>query len=252
MISISEEKILYSEIQKKLFYIIPEKWESIYLYASVIDVPNKKPVGEMYFYYFPKGIIKKKPVNCYEIPNEFNIDEEDYSLLITKLYNTIQALRQICIKKKHKKWSNLTISIENSQFKIEYDYQDLRRSKFDSYERHVIWRYLYLKPDLQLMSKKDKQIIQKYLDFVEVTKLPKRDIYIEGVYQRPVKNIVDYEKTLSVEEAIAQSEETEVPKEKKRHNFLKRKKPPEDIIEMEDDDDSYVNNQILNWKKKEL
>ena len=63
MINLAEEKIIYSEIQKKLFYIIPEKWESIYLYASIMDVPNKRPVGEMYFYYFPKGIIKKKPVN---------------------------------------------------------------------------------------------------------------------------------------------------------------------------------------------
>jgi len=46
-------------IKKKLFYIIPEKWEKIYLYASVIDLPKQKPVGEMYFYYLPKGIIKK-------------------------------------------------------------------------------------------------------------------------------------------------------------------------------------------------
>ena len=38
--SLPEEKKLYSEIQKKLFYIIPEKWESIYLYASIIDEPN--------------------------------------------------------------------------------------------------------------------------------------------------------------------------------------------------------------------
>ena len=68
MISLPEDKLIYSEIQKKLFYIIPEKWESIFLYASIIDVPRGRPKGEMYFYYFPKGIIKKKPVNCYEIP----------------------------------------------------------------------------------------------------------------------------------------------------------------------------------------
>lgn len=42
MINLAEEKILYSEIQKKLFYIIPEKWESIYLYASVIDSVGKR------------------------------------------------------------------------------------------------------------------------------------------------------------------------------------------------------------------
>ena len=49
MINLPEEKLLYADIQKKLFYIIPEKWEKIYLYASVINVPNQKSVGEMYF-----------------------------------------------------------------------------------------------------------------------------------------------------------------------------------------------------------
>lgn len=248
MINLSEEKIVYSEIQKKLFYIIPEKWESIYLYASFIDMPHKRPTGEMYFYYFPKGIIKKKAMNCYEIPSVFNIDEDEYSRLITDLYNKIRELRQIWIAKKHKKWSNITISIEDFQFKIEYDYQDLTQSKFDSYERHVIWRYLYLKPDLHLFGRKDKKIIDKFTEWMKTTTLPKKDTYVEGMYKQPVKNIVDFEKTLSVEEAIAQSEEIEESEEKKKHNFLKRKKVMQDIIEMEEDE--LVNNQILNWKKK--
>jgi hypothetical protein len=38
MISLPEDKLIYSEIQKKLFYIIPERWESIYLYTSIMDV----------------------------------------------------------------------------------------------------------------------------------------------------------------------------------------------------------------------
>ena len=125
----------------------------------------------------------------------------------------------------------------------------MEKSKFDSYERHVVWRYLYLKPNLHLLGKKDRQIISKYIDFVDTTKLPKRDSYIEGVYKQPVKNIVDYEKTLSVEEAIARSEQEEIPKEKKKHHFLKKKPMIEDIIEM-DEDDEFVNNQILNFKKK--
>ena len=245
MISISDERTLYSEIQKKLFYIIPEKWESVYLYASIIDVPNKRPVGEMYFYYFPKGIIKKKAINCYEIPGMFNIDEEAYSLLITDLYNSVKNLRQIFIKKRNKKWSNMTISIENHQFKIEYDYQDLKKSIFDSYERHVIWRYLYLKPEVDLLSKKDKQIIKRYIDYISDVKLPKRDIYTEGIYNQPVKNIVDYEKTLSVDEAIAQSDISMETREKKKHGFFKKK-----ITEDLEDDDMSFNNQILNWKKK--
>ena len=130
MVSSPEEKILYSEIQKKLFYIIPEKWDSIYLYASVIDRPKQKPIGEMYFYYLPRGIIKKKYVNGYEIPSIFNIDEEQYSKLITDVYNLIKLLRErVAARNKKKIWSNITITIKNFQFKIEFDYENLRKNE---------------------------------------------------------------------------------------------------------------------------
>lgn len=248
MLNLPQEKEIYLELQKKLFYIIPEKWESIYLYASIIEVPHKRPTGEMYFYYFPKGIIKKKAVNCYEIPNVFNIDEDKYSKLINDLYDLIKKLRQVWYNKTHKKWSSITISIENHQFKLEYDYQDLNRAVFDSYSRHVIWRYLNLKTNYDMFDRKERKIIDEYLEYTNRNKLPKKDIYIEGIYKQQVKNIVDYEKTLSVEEAIAQSEKEEnKPKEKKMHNFLKKKLIIEDIIDMKDDDN--INNQILNWRK---
>lgn len=249
MISLSEEKVLYSEIQKKLFYIIPEKWESIYLYASIIDMPNKRPIGEMYFYYFPKGIIRTKPINCYEIPNAFNIDEIEYSKLITELYDLIKKLRIVFMKKAKKKWSNLTISIKDFQFKIEYDYQDLKKSIFTSYERHVIWRYIYLNTDLNLFGKKDRKIIDRYINYINTVNLPKKEMYIEGIYKQPVKNIVDFEKTLSVEEIIAQSNEPELKEKKKRISLLKKKKVINDIIEM-DEEEEIINNQILNWKKE--
>lgn len=247
MISLPEEKILYSEIQKKLFYIIPEKWESIYLYASVIDMPKQRPIGEMYFYYLPKGIIKKKYVNGYEIPNLFNIDEEQYSKLITDVYNLIKLLRERFINTKRRVWSNISISIANCKFKIEFDYENLRESEFDSYERHVIWRYNYLKEGLDALSKKDKNIIDRYLNKIELVSPLKKDIFIEGIYKQPVKNIIDFEKTLSVEEAIAQQKDDDASKEKKKKGLFKKTKPIDDIIE--DEEEVTYNNQILNWKK---
>lgn len=244
MISLPEEKVLYSEIQKKLFYIIPEKWESIFLYASIIDVPNQKPVGEMYFYYLPKGIIKRKFVNGYEIPNIFNIDEEQYSKFITDVYNLIKALRECFVKTDKRVWSNISISIENFQFKVEFDYEDLKKSPFGSYERHVIWRYKYLEEDFETLSRKDKKIIETYAKYIQVNKPLKKDMYLEGVYKLPVKNIIDYERTLTVEEAIAQSRE-DVPRERKKLPLLRKKNIQTDIIEEEEK----FNNQILNWKK---
>ena len=244
MISLPQEKILYSERQKKLFYIIPEKWECIYLYASVIDMPNQKPVGEMYFYYLPKGIIKKKFVNGYEIPSIFNIDEEQYSKLITDVYNLIKLLRERAVETKIKVLININITIENFKFKIEFDYEDLKKSEFDSYERHVIWRYNYLKEDSEVLSRKDRKIIESYAQYIQINKPLRKDMYIEGIYKLPVKNIIDFEKTLTVEEAIAQSDNN-IKKEKKKFPLIKRKKEENDINEEEN---MNVNNQILKWK----
>ena len=87
-------KEIYEDIQKRLFYMIPEKWDKLYLYSSVIDMQNGEQTGELYFYYIPKGILKKKPVNVYEIPNRFNLDENDYLKLVKILYDRIKQLRE--------------------------------------------------------------------------------------------------------------------------------------------------------------
>lgn len=201
----NKERIIFAEIQKKLFYMIPEKWDAIYLYASIIEEPFKKPVGEMYFYYLPKGILKRKPVNVYQIPSMFNIDEEGYNEIVQRLYSDIRNLREVHRETKAKLWTNFTISIRNYQFKIEYGYEDLRNSsEFSPYERHIIWRYKNLEVDSSLMTREEKSIIDRYLNS-ELIQLEKEnnDVYVEGVYKQPVHNIIDYEKTLTVEAAIA-------------------------------------------------
>ena len=248
MISLQEEKVLYSEIQKKLFYIIPEKWESIFLYTSIIDVPGQKPVGELFFYYVPKGIIKKKPVNCYEIPNLFDIDDEEYSELITDLYRLIKTLREVYYKRKNKIWSNANIIIQNYQFRVEYGFEDLAKSEYNSYERHVIWRYKYLNIDLELFAKKDRSIIERYLQDIHLNGELKKELYIEGVYKQPVKNIIDYEKVLTVDEAIAQSKTIDLPKIKKTKTVKKSK--GQIINEIEEE--ALINNQILNFGNKPI
>ena len=50
----------YEKIQKYLFSMIPERWEEIYLYASINQKINKKKTGELYFYYLPKGLLNKR------------------------------------------------------------------------------------------------------------------------------------------------------------------------------------------------
>ena len=87
-------KEMYEDIQRRIFYMIPEKWDKMYLYASVSDLIDGHKTGELFFYYIPKGIFKKNPVNVYEIPQKFNLDEKEYLKLVNILYQKIVELRE--------------------------------------------------------------------------------------------------------------------------------------------------------------
>ena len=184
-------KGIYEEIQKNLFYMIPEKWDKLYLYSSVIDLDNGEKKGELYFYYIPKGILKKKPLNVYEIPNKFNLDENEYLKLVKLLYDKIKMLREEFRKSETGKlWSNITITIQNMKFRVEYDYEDLENCEFNSYERHIIWRYEYLGIGLEQVNKKDKEILNRYL--LGAKTLSKKETYESGIYIRDVENKIAY------------------------------------------------------------
>ena len=74
MITDSKIREIYTQIQKQLFYMIPEKWDKVYLYSSILERPNHMETGELYFYYVPKGVLKKNPVNVYEIMSDYLAD----------------------------------------------------------------------------------------------------------------------------------------------------------------------------------
>lgn len=211
-------KEIYEDIQRKLFYMIPEKWEKLYLYSSVLDEPDKEgKTGELFFYYIPKGIFKKKPVNVYEIPAKFNLDENQYLRLVQMLYSKIKELRKEFQKSERKEiWTNLTLSIQSLKFKVEYDYTDLALSDFSSYERHVIWRYENLGIGEEQVSKEDKEILKRYL--LGAKTLARKEHYDSGIYIQDIENVIaysteNYTNTREVEDVVETTE-------KKRKNQL--------------------------------
>lgn len=203
-------KEIYEDIQRKLFYMIPEKWEKLYLYSSVLDEPDREgKTGELFFYYIPKGIFKKKPVNVYEIPIKFNLDENQYLRLVQILYGKIKELRQEFRKSETKEiWSNLTMSIQSLRFKVEYDYTDLNHSDFSSYERHVIWRYENLGIGEEQISKEDKEVLKRY--HLGARTLARKEHYDVGIYIRDIENVIAYSNenasTPDVEEVVETTE----------------------------------------------
>lgn len=183
---------IYEDIQRKIFYMIPEKWEEVYLYASVIERFRNVETGELFFYYIPKGILRKNPINVYEIPSKFNLEEAEYLRLVELLYDRIKVLRNEFKKLENSKiWSNLTITIKDMKFLIEYNYEDLQNSEFDSYQRHIIWRSKYLNMGLEKASKEEREIITSYM--TRQKSLVRTETYEEGIYIKDIKNMVDFE-----------------------------------------------------------
>ena len=187
---------IYEDIQRKIFYMIPEKWEELYLYSSVREQLGQFETGELFFYYIPKGIIKRKPINVYEIPSKFNLDEENYLKLVEILYDSIRKLRQEFKKNGCTQlWSNVTMIIKDSKFRIVYNFDNLQNSNFDNYERHVIWRYKYLGLGMEYCNREEKKILKDYLEnqrkYLQENSL-KNEVYETGIYIKNVKNIVDY------------------------------------------------------------
>lgn len=246
-------KEIYSKIQTQLFYMIPEKWDRIYLYVAIVERRNHLESGEMFFYYYPKGLLKKNPINVYEIPSKFNIDENSYMKLVNKLYETIKLLRKEFEIAKEKLWTNLTISIENLQFHIEYDYDDLQNSYYSNYERHIIWQYKYLDLPLEKLSKKDRKMLEEYL-FQEQFQNRETKKYTENMYRKHVHNIVEYNKVKTdyQEEMEEQEYKEELVKQKEKkldkYELYKRKKEQEKQKENIND----IENQNLNKKNQIL
>ena len=111
-------KELYEEIQKRIFYAVPGKWDELYLYASIIERLGRLQTGEMYFYFMPKGIIKRKYINVYEIPNKYDIEEEEYLKIVDLLYDDIKEnynYEFLLEKTNHKKVNSIKDIFKNTK-----------------------------------------------------------------------------------------------------------------------------------------
>ena len=187
-------KEIYENIQKKLFYIVPGKWDELHLYSSIIERLGKIQIGEMYFYFMPKGILKRKYVNVYEVPNKYNIEEEEYLKLVELLYDEIKDLREEFMKSGQKPWSNITISIKNERITYEFGYDNLLGGQEEYYDHHIFWRKKYLSIDP--CGKKENKAYKKYLiNLKDNNNHIKNETYMTGIYLKRQVNVVKYDTT---------------------------------------------------------
>jgi len=217
-------KEIYQEIRNKLFKMIPEKWESIYLYSSILRGVGGIETGEMFFYYFPKGILKKKPVNVYEVPTRFSLDEESYLNLVDNLYASIKELRGEFKKIRRPLWDSITIKIEKLRFIVEFHYDG--NTMYNNYEKHLVWQYKNLKMPLESFNKKDKETIRQYLE-EEKLRNSRTITYEEPLYQKGIHNTIEYGtmiETTKVEKIALKAEEEQVEDKKGQEEYTIKKK----------------------------
>ena len=229
---------LYQNIQNEIFNLIPEKWDKIYLYASVSKKINNIETGEMFFYYFPKGILRKNPVNVYEVPNKFNIEEKSYLKAVDMLYGTIKKLKYEFLKQadEDELWNSITILIENNKFTIRYSFENFLGSKYTSYDRHIIWKHEYLDMPAGILNRKDRKMLEEYYEDVR-KKNVRQEEYQEGIYTK-VHNFIEYDKQDNI------NDEDEILNQTIKEE---KKKKSKNIIDKNEEELVTTTNQILKF-----
>lgn len=141
---------LYDDISIQLNKMIPEQWERILMYAEIDEYSST-----VFFYYI--SLKDKSPIYSLDIPELFNIDENEFEEEADNLEEYIQELLDEFIINKQKPWTNLTFKLDISgKFDIQYDYSNLENT--NPYKNHIIWVY----KNLGLC--RDKKIIEEYLN----------------------------------------------------------------------------------------
>lgn len=149
-------KDIYRGILNSINKLIPEKWKSVHLYASV----NRFAKSEMFFYYIPKKILAHNPVSCYEVSEKFGINEEQYIKGLSILYEKIKQIHYYS----RIKWTNVTIVIDEDEFIVKYHFNNLNDMKYTDEERHMIWKYQNLNIPLYTIGKRDRSLIENYVE----------------------------------------------------------------------------------------
>ena len=106
--------------------------------------------------------------------------------------------------------------VEKLKFEVEFHYENLTNSNYSNTERHIIWKYKYLDLPIESFNKKERNLIQRYLNEY-ILDLNDTEIYTESVYKRPIKNKIAYNKE-KIEEVYVQeeSQKEKIEKENKQ------------------------------------
>lgn len=122
-------------IADKIQDVLPNGWKKVVFYAEVTDDSY-----EMFYYVFTSG--SDKPIQCYDLPDKYEIDEDQIDAVFEKIYEPLRKERSGLVAEGKEPWTNYTLLLTNDgSFKVDYDFTSLEDG---GYEYRKTWRKKYI------------------------------------------------------------------------------------------------------------
>jgi hypothetical protein len=125
----------FEMIAERIQDILPQGWKKVVFYAEVTDDSY-----EMFYYVFTSE--SDKPIQCYDLPDLYEIDENQIDAIFEELYEPLRKERSSLIAEGKEPWSNYTLILNSdSSFKVDYDFTSLEDG---GYEYRKQWKNKYI------------------------------------------------------------------------------------------------------------
>ena len=147
---------LIRAIAQQVSNTIPDTWEKFYFHADINDDFS----GGVYFFFNTE---KDKKLNySHDIPDIYNIDEDEYDEKYDKLYDLSVDLKQLFIDYEQEPWQAITIIVdEKGSLKMDYDYADWLSSPYTPTPLMNYFEYKYLR---KMPEDKEKEKLFKEME----------------------------------------------------------------------------------------
>ncbi|WP_241503613.1 immunity protein YezG family protein [Bacillus safensis] len=150
-----EMEILYKEIAEHIYEMIPVKWNTIWMYAEMLD----DSASALFYFTVPN---KEEYYYSHNIPEEFQVSEDTYDSLLINLQRKLRRLREDYAEVHSDKWTTVTIKLTSlGEMSKNFGYEDVYSLGIDHIQRRAVWEYEtfgFLPED-----EEDKEAVLNYL-----------------------------------------------------------------------------------------
>lgn len=130
-----EMENLYREIAEYLNELIPVEWDTIWMYAEMLD----DSASALFYFTVPD---KEEYYYSHNIPEQFQVSEDIYDSLLINLQRKLRRLREEYAEGTSDKWTTVTMKLTAlGKMSINFDYEDILSLGINMPKRIAIWAY---------------------------------------------------------------------------------------------------------------